>query len=89
MPIFEPRIACVCVLHATLAKHARSSSACCKYATERMLADSLLVAAPEVNARGLLRAAADEVTVGACLARLAVVTVPSDADDGTFFELLS
>ena len=54
-----------------------------------LLTDSLLVAAPEVNAGGPLCAAADEIAVGACLAGLAVVAVPPDADDGTFLELLS
>lgn len=53
-----------------------------------VLRTSLLISTPEVNAGDLLRVAADKVPVGACLARLAVVAVPPNADDGALLELL-
>lgn len=49
---------------------------------------SLLVAAPEMQAGDLLLFAAHEVPVGACLAGMAVVAVPTNTDDGTFLESL-
>ena len=49
---------------------------------------SLLVAAPEVKAGDLSVFAQHEVPVGTGLARVAVVAVPADADDGALLESL-